>query len=48
MNFNNNNPKCYEGKTNNYQKGTIFLLELAFEGLPKAGEFVWKKRIKLR
>ena len=43
MNFNNDNPKCYEGKTNSYQKGVIYPLDLAFEGLPKAGEFIWKK-----
>ena len=43
MNFNNNNPNCYEGKTNNYQQGIIYPMELAFEGLPKSGCFVWKK-----
>ena len=43
MNFNNDNQKCYEGKTNSYQTGIIYPLNLAFEGLPKAGEFIWKK-----
>ena len=43
MNFINNNPKCYEGKTNNYQQGIIYPMVLAFEGLPKGGCFAWKK-----
>ena len=41
MNFNNNNPKCFEKKMNIV--GNYYPLESLFRGLPESGSFVWKK-----
>ena len=41
MNFNNNNPNCFEEKKSWGKK--YYPGETVFEGLPNDGSFVWKK-----